>query len=92
MMHADDSLQHLLGRLCRPGAKAQELLETFDELLRRNAVGAAERRAVRRSLEAQGRHLDVAEFLSAWKCAAGAGTLEMKYRCCVCMCVCKGKL
>jgi len=78
MMQADESLQHLVGKLCQAGQRAappQELLDGFDEILRRNGVSGPEIAAVRRSLEAHigkaGDTIDIAEFLSAWKCAAG---------------------
>lgn len=78
IMQADESLQQLVGKLCQAGRRAappQELLDGFDEILQRNHVSGPEMAAVRRSLEAHignaGASIDIAEFLSAWKCAAG---------------------
>eukprot|EP00928_Gymnodinium_smaydae_P036611 TRINITY_DN25564_c0_g1_i1.p1 TRINITY_DN25564_c0_g1~~TRINITY_DN25564_c0_g1_i1.p1 ORF type:complete len:921 (-),score=111.40 TRINITY_DN25564_c0_g1_i1:15-2738(-) len=79
MMHADESLHQLLGKLCRAGKRqssVHEMLAGFCELLAQNDVTGLEMDAVARSLEA---HIgsqthgvvDIADFLSAWKCASG---------------------
>eukprot|EP00439_Symbiodinium_sp_Y106_P064689 s2885_g10.t1 len=80
MMRADESLHHLMGNLCQAGqraAPARQLLDGLCEILHRNAVTGPETAAVLRSMEAHigGRRtstsIDVADFLSAWRCAAG---------------------
>ncbi|CAJ1451781.1 unnamed protein product [Effrenium voratum] len=79
MMRADESLHQLMGKLCQAGkraAPAKDLLDGFGEILRRNGVSGPEMAAVRRSLQAHigdapESSIDIAEFLSAWKCAAG---------------------
>eukprot|EP00438_Fugacium_kawagutii_P025540 Skav222805 [mRNA] locus=scaffold1444:29099:34037:+ [translate_table: standard] len=66
IMQADDSLQQLVGKLCQAGQRESPPQELLD---------GPEMAAVRRSLEAHignaGASIDIAEFLSAWKCAAG---------------------
>lgn len=80
MMRADESLHHLMGNLCQAGqraAPARQLLEGLCEILHRNAVTGPETAAVLRSMEAHigsrrtSTSIDVADFLSAWRCAAG---------------------
>uniref|UniRef100_A0A7S4VIQ8 EF-hand domain-containing protein n=1 Tax=Alexandrium monilatum TaxID=311494 RepID=A0A7S4VIQ8_9DINO len=78
LLRADESLPQLLGELCSRGRAmpVEELLARFRELLARNGVAAAGMEAILRSLKA---HLaarprdtvDIAAFLSAWRCAAG---------------------
>merc|ERR1712125_189778 len=77
VMHADESLQQLLGNLCKAGAHRQptrDMLKGFCELLAKNGVSAVELEGVARSLEAHvggKEQVDIAEFLSAWRCASG---------------------
>jgi hypothetical protein len=80
LMNADDSLQQLMGKLCRSAGErkrpTREVLASFRELLERNGVASTEVDAVTRSLQAHigerdKETVDIAEFLSAWKCAAG---------------------
>merc|ERR1711988_2024098 len=57
MMHANESLQQLLGKLCHAGhnesLERRELLRGFCELLERHGVTGVEITAVTRSLESQ---------------------------------------